>query len=262
MWPFLTACLALCFLAAPARADAPILPPGFEIGDSAVVAAVIDGDSLSLADGRTVRLVGIQAPKRPEDRAGFPELPIAREARAALEGLVAGRTVALNFSGARSDRYGRVLAQVAAADGAWIQGALILAGMARVHTFADNRLGAAAMYALERDAREARRGLWADALYQVRTPDEAAAHIGRFEIVQGKILDGARTDRGVVLNLGKDWRTAFALLVDTDARKLFRADRVDPLSLRGIEVRVRGFIRRDRERAVIDVTHPEQIERL
>ena len=78
-----------------------------------MVAAAIDGDSLTLADGRTVRLVGIQAPKLPKGRPNFAEWPLARAAQGALEELVAGRPVALAFGGARQDRYGRVLAHLA-----------------------------------------------------------------------------------------------------------------------------------------------------
>jgi hypothetical protein len=34
------------------------------------------------------------------------------------------------------------------------------------------------------------------------------------------------------------------------------------MALKGEKVRVRGYLRRDRDRAVMDVTHPEEIERL
>ena len=42
---------------------------------------------------------------------------------------------------------------------------------------------------------------------------------------------------------------------------LFREDGIDPLSLKGATVRLRGWVRFD-ARPMIDLTHPEQIELL
>jgi len=239
------------------------LPVALEPGGSATVASVIDGDSLTLADGRTVRLVGIQAPKLPKGRPNFQTWPLAEKAQAALRELVAGQRVTLAFGGARQDRYGRVLAHLARADdGLWIEGALLQQGLARVYTFPDNRAAAPAMYALEAEARAAHRGIWADPFYAILAPEQALEHIDGFEIVEGRIVEAARVSSGVYLNFGADWRTAFTLHLRSDALKLFRAEGVDPLALKGARVRVRGYIRRDHERAVIDISHPEEIERL
>jgi endonuclease YncB( thermonuclease family) len=256
------ACLLLVVGTVPAWAEGPSLPMVFEPGGSAVVESVIDGDSLTLADGRTVRMVGIQAPKLPKGRPNFAEWPFAREAEAALAELVQGRTVALDFGGTREDRYGRVLAQLVRDDGLWVEGELIRRGLARVYTFPDNRAGAAKMLALEREARGEKRGLWADPFFAIRTPEEAGRYIGDLQLVEGKIVDGAKTQNAVFLNFGADWHTAFTLRINSEALRLFRADKVDPLTLIGATVRVRGYIRRDRERAIMDVTHPEEIEKL
>jgi endonuclease YncB( thermonuclease family) len=254
---------ALFALLAAALADeaVPRLPKGLEAGGGGVVVSVIDGDSLTLADGRTVRMVGIQAPKLPKGRPNFAEWPLAHEAQAALNDLVQGRTVALHFGGTRQDRYGRMLAQLARDDGLWVQGELIRRGLARVYTFPDNRAAAADMLALERAARADRRGLWADPFFAIRKPEQASRFAGEFELVEGKIVDGARTENAVFLNFGADWHTAFTLRLNSEALRLFRSDGVDPLVLIGATVRVRGYIRRDRERAIIDITHPEEIER-
>ena len=256
------ACLLLVIVAIPALAADPSLPHGLDPGGSAVVQAVIDGDSLTIADGRTVRMVGIQAPKLPKGRPNFAEWPFAREAEAALASLVQGRTVTLHFGGTPQDRYGRVLAQLVRDDGLWVQGELIRRGFARVYTFPDNRAAAAEMLALEREARAEKRGLWADLFFAIRTSEEASRYIGDLQLVEGKIVDGARTANAVFLNFGADWHTAFTLRLNSEALRLFHADKVDPLALIGSTVRVRGYIRRDRERAIMDITHPEEIERL
>ena len=68
------------------------------------VARVIDGDTLELGDGRTVRLVGIDAPEREE--CGYDR------ASAALADLVLRRRVRLAASDEDTDHYGRLLRYV------------------------------------------------------------------------------------------------------------------------------------------------------
>jgi len=246
-----------------ARAEglAPALPSGFADGGSAVVAEAIDGDSLVLADGRTVRLVGIQAPKLPKGRS-FAPWPFAEAAKVALDELARGKTVTLRYGGAREDRYGRVLAQLVRSDGLWLEGELLRRGLARVYTFADNRAAADALYALESEARAARRGIWADPFYAPLAPEEALRRAGGFELVEGRIVAVERVSGQAFLNFGPDWHTAFTVRLDGETLALFRRAGINPLALEGKVVRVRGYIRRDRGRAVMDVTHPEAIERI
>src|SRR3546814_9705575 len=137
----------------------------FAAGAEAVT--VIDGDTLTLADGREIRLVGIQAPKLALGRAGFQPWPLAEEAKARLAALTLGRSLGLGFGGRRGDRHGRVLAHLFDAEGRWIQGELLRAGLARVYSFADNRGAVAEMLSLEREARAAGRGIWRDPFYAI-----------------------------------------------------------------------------------------------
>ena len=118
-------------------------------GPAAIVAAVVDGDTVVLKnsiDGATqVRLVGIQAPKLPLGRKGFPTWPLAAEAKQALAKLVLGKTVSLSFGGTEKDRHGRLLAHLHRQDGVWVQGRMLSLGMARVYSFPDNRARVAEM---------------------------------------------------------------------------------------------------------------------
>jgi endonuclease YncB( thermonuclease family) len=94
------------------------------------VERVIDGDTLRLAGGETVRLVGIDAPELHEGRLGrtgpFPE-PGAVEAAARLRVLAEGRRVRVERRG--QDRYGRTLARVALPDGADVAARLLSEGL-------------------------------------------------------------------------------------------------------------------------------------
>jgi endonuclease YncB( thermonuclease family) len=223
------------------------------------VTEIVDGDTLVLADGRQVRLVGIQAPKLPLGRAGFETWPLAEEAKAALAALSLGRDVRLAYGGARGDRHGRVLAHLADDAGRWVQGALLDAGMARVYGFADNRALLPEMLAREAAAREARRGIWADAFYAVRTPEEAARYLSRFELIQGRVVDVAEVRGRVYLNFGADWRSDFTATLAPPVRRLFEAEGIDPMIYRNRIVRVRGWLK-SYNGPMMDITHPEQIE--
>lgn len=118
---------------------------------TARVVKVSDGDTISVQiegkDSQRVRLLGIDAPERDQ--------PYAREARQALVKLVSGREVRLETEGA--DAYGRLLARIFV-DGRDVNAELVRLGAAWVYRkYSDD----AALLALEREARAAKRGLWA-----------------------------------------------------------------------------------------------------
>ncbi|HJO70006.1 MAG TPA: thermonuclease family protein [Rhodospirillales bacterium] len=227
------------------------------------VTEVVDGDTVVLeraVDGADqVRLVGIQAPKLALGREGFTAWPLAEESRSALVRLVEGRLVRLVPGDNPGDRHGRILANLFVDDTLWVQGEMLRLGMARVYTFADNRLRVTEILALEGAARAARRGIWGHPFYAVRAPAETGRHLNSFQLVEGRILDAAQVRTRVYLNFGPDWRTDFTVTLDSAARRLFREAGFDPLSLEGRRVRVRGWLR-DFNGPLIEATHPEQIE--
>lgn len=242
---------------APALAKAKIAVPPLAAGGTVEVRSVLDGETLELADGRRVRLVDIEVPM-PGAGAGRGKAALAEEARRALSDLVSAGPVELRYAGNPIDRHGRVLADVVA-NGVWVQGALLRTGLARVRSVADERAGVPEMLALERGARRAHRGIWADPFYAVRRPEEAARYAGSYQIVEGVVVDAAAVDGAVFVNFGPDWHTAFSLRIGGAALKLCRVAGVDPLALEGKRLRVRGFID-GTTRPTIAVTHPEQIE--
>ena len=218
---------------------------------------IVDGDTLVLDDGRQVRLVGIQAPKLPLGRPDFAAWPLADKAKAALESLSLGRRVTLAYGGRRIDRYGRLLAHLHDGD-LWLQGELLRRGLARVYSFRDNRALVAAMLALEREARAARRGIWSHEFYAVRRADRAVP-LDSFELVEGRVLSAQIVRRRVYLNFGPDWRRDFTVSVAPADRRLFEREGYDYLALEGRTIRVRGWVKWWNG-PMIEITHPEQIE--
>ena len=112
-------------------------------------AQVTDGDSLRLA-GRPIRLAGIDAPELAQTCGrGGRERPCGREARRALVELIGDDEVECTLEG--NDRYGRRLGRCRAGRRD-LNEAMVLGGQAVAY---------GAYRAQERDARIARRGLWA-----------------------------------------------------------------------------------------------------
>ncbi len=273
-------------LAALWLAPGPGIPPGIPLGipaaagaaatlegaglaweDPVEVVAVVDGDTVVLADGRQVRLVGIQAPKLPLGRAGFEAWPLAEEAKAALAGLALGRTVRLGYGGRQVDRHGRALAHLAIAEGAdaglWLQREMLARGLARVYSFPDNRALVAELLAAERAARAGGRGIWADPWYRILTPDELARELfprlDSFQIVEGRVIAAELAGKRGYLNFGDDWKSDFTVSIDAAALRLFDDAGLPVQSYQGRRIRVRGWVK-SFNGPMIDATHPEQIE--
>ncbi len=212
------------------------------------VARIDAGDRLTLADGRVIRLEGIKAPD---------EKDLAESARRALEDLIGGQGVTLGLVAA--DRYGRLAGEAYAASGERLQDALTRAGWAFVYPPLGTETGLLTLLRLEREARTARRGLWAAAAYADIAPENAGAALGRFAFVRGTVTEAARIKNKVYLNFGPDWRTDFTVEIAARDVRLFTKAGRDPLTLKDKTVRVRGLVQSLFGPKII-VTHPAQVE--
>lgn len=254
---------ALCVLVAacvPGNVAACALEPGLR----ASVVRVIDSQTVTLDDGREVRLIGAlgptpDMPSTPADMSA--DWPPERQAHAALEALVAGRAVELRFQGRRSDRYGRALAQLFVG-GDWVQKSLVGAGHARAYGLPGNVACLTELLSAERDARDARRGLWAFEGYAVRDAGDPKGLLrlaGRFALVEGRVVRVGRTAKTLYLNFGDDWRSDFTASIASAVLResATAADALDALA--GRRVRVRGWIER-RNGPMIVLNTPDEIE--
>jgi micrococcal nuclease len=130
----------------------------------ATVSQVIDGDTLSLSDGQRVRLVGIDTPEM--EKPGRPAEFLAHKAKAALTDLTVGPRVRLEYDQLRFDHYGRLLAYIFHPDGAMVNAELVRLGLARVYLIPPNLRFREALLAAQKEALEAGRGIWRQALKQ------------------------------------------------------------------------------------------------
>ena len=125
-----------------------------------VVVRVVDGDTIHvrLGDGiEKVRYIGVNAPEVHHPRLG--EQPGGRDAWDVNQRLVAGRHVRLELDVRARDRYGRLLAYVWVGE-TMVNAELVARGYAQVMTVPPNVRYQRLFLRLERDARQAGRGLW------------------------------------------------------------------------------------------------------
>ncbi len=124
----------------------------------AQVSRVIDGDTLELDGGARVRLLGIDAPEMARD--GRPAEFLALESKAALADLTRGQKLRLEYDQLRYDQYGRLLAYLFLPDRTMVNAEMVRRGLARVYFHPPNVRYQEALLQAQRQAMEARRGLW------------------------------------------------------------------------------------------------------
>ena len=187
------AATAICGLLLTATAS-PVRAAGcaFEPQGEGRVAAVIDARSFRLADGRDILLAGIE-PVASDKAAG--------KRASALSAMLTGREVTLRGEDDTPDRYGRepafvflVPAKTAPAETSpaeiLVQAELLAQGEALVSATVADKECAAVLTTAEAAARQARRGIWGDpaAIKSTESPGDILAGIGRFTVVEGKVL--------------------------------------------------------------------------
>jgi hypothetical protein len=120
----------------------------------------------------------------------------------------------------------------------------------------------APLLALERSARRAKLGLWADPYYDLRRAEDPAgilAERGRFTLVEGKVLSVRESGATIYVNFGRRWTQDFTVTIAKRHERSFAAAGVEPKKLEGRRVMVRGWVE-ERGGPWIEATRPEQIE--
>lgn len=127
-------------------------------GEWRTIVRVVDGDTVVLDGNERVRLIGVDMPESVDPRR--PVQYFGQEASAFTHRMAEGKRARLAYDQERTDRYGRTLAYVYLEDGTFLNAEIIRQGYGHAYTrfrfrYADE------FRAYEREARENRRGLWA-----------------------------------------------------------------------------------------------------
>jgi hypothetical protein len=243
--------LALCIaLAAHAQfaSAAQCAPPEQGQGH---VAGIIDGRSFRLTDGREIRLAGIA-----------PLAATRAERVSALSEILTDHDVMLRGNDDAPDRYGRQTAFVylEPAD-RLVQTQLVSAGQALVLPDIDEKDCLTALMAVEAEASRVKRGAWADGgvIKNAESPDDILASVGRFSVVEGKVLSVRQAGATTYLNFGRNWTRDFAATISRRALPAFATAGIALKSLESRRIRVRGWIEA-RPGPRIEVIRVSQIE--
>jgi endonuclease YncB( thermonuclease family) len=248
---FVAAIAAGFLMLAAASADA--AGCSFEPQGEGRVAAIIDARTFRLQDGREVRLIGIE-----------PAASGKTNRTSALSAIIAGREVKLTGEDDTPDRYGRQPAFVwLEGSGAPVQGTLLAQGEALVSAEIADKDCAGLLNAAEAEARRAKRGTWADpaAIKNAESPGDILAGIGRFTVVEGRVLSVRQAGATTYLNFGRNWTRDFAVTISRRMTAAFEAAGIGLKSLENRRIRVRGWVE-SRRGPRIEVLRVGQIEML
>jgi hypothetical protein len=110
-------------------------------------------------------------------------------------------------------------------------------------TMAD-RACASLLLAAEAMARRSKQGVWAEpsAIKNTESPGDILAWIGRFALVEGRVLTVRQAGATTYLNFGRNWTRDFAVTIPKRVLPLFEAAGMVPKSLENRRIRVRGFV--------------------
>ncbi|WP_449438043.1 thermonuclease family protein [Pseudomonas migulae] len=199
---------------------------------SVAVQRVVDGDTVRLSDGRSVRMIGLNTPEL--GKQGRSDEPFAVAARKRLEALVAasdGRVGVLPGKESK-DHYGRTLAHLYGADGVNLEAQMLADGLGFQVAVAPNVDLVTCQQAAEHSARQAGLGVWR------QSPVLKAEQINAsgFAVVSGRVSKVQRNRGGVWIELQDSLvlRVAPNLLGQFDVAALER--------LKGKQIEARGWV--------------------
>lgn len=225
----------LCLLLVlPAAADCG-LPAGS--GSLQKVVRVSDGDTIKLDDGRSVRVLGVNAPELAHGNR--PAQPLANEARLAAQAFIqrAGGKVRLGFEREKADRYGRLLAHVYDTRGRSLAAELLQKGMALQIAVPPNIAQARCLSAFERRARKGSIGVWRHQYWNAYPAVLLSPRDAGFRHVRGKVV---RVD--VNSSAWLELEGNLAVRIAKQDWPEFGNNRRDWLALQGKTIEVRGWL--------------------
>nr|WP_219342128.1 thermonuclease family protein [Pseudomonas crudilactis] len=199
---------------------------------SVTVQRVVDGDTLRLSDGRSVRMIGLNTPEL--GKQGRSDEPFAVAARKRLQALVdaSGGRVGLLPGKQAKDHYGRTLAHIYSASGANLEAQMLADGLGFQVAVAPNVDLVACQQAAERSARLAGLGLWR------QSPVLKAEQIQRsgFAVISGRVSKVQRNRGGIWIELQD------ALVLRVAPNLVGQFDNARLQALKGKQIEARGWI--------------------
>jgi endonuclease YncB( thermonuclease family) len=248
----------ICFVFAMAALGALIgtahaAPDCFKAVESASGTEAVDARTLRLADGRDLRLAGIEPFSLLLDTSEVADAKLA----ARLAALGDGAQLSVATLGKTPDRYGRLPALVAVGE-ALVQETLVKEGLALAFANGEALPCFDRILSAEAEARDARRGFWNEVEIPGATPDALAARIGRFVIFQGTVLSVGTRPATTYLDFGRRWSEDFTVEIPERSRAAF-GGAAELEKLAGSRIRARGFLV-EKSGPMLEVRSPAELE--
>jgi hypothetical protein len=241
----LAAFLGIAVSTAPASA---CLDESFE----AVVADAPDARSLTLADGRVLRLAGIEPFTLLLDEAEGVEEALFERPGA----LTTNATVRVALVSEAPDRHGRLPAFVAIG-GVTLQERLAREGLA-IAVAGDALPCFERILAAEDEARQARRAFWAETRVLAATPEALQSRIGRFAIFEGTVVSVGTRRAASYIDFGTFWSEDVTIEIAAKDREAFGGE-AEIEKIAGARIRARGYLV-EKAGPMLSVRSPLQIE--
>jgi micrococcal nuclease len=223
---------------------------------------VIDGDTIVLAGGETVRYLGINAPEIRvwDGNQWIPKAQICgEEATAYNQKLVEGERVYLEYVQKKRDDYNRILAYVWG-DGIMINGEMLRQGLALVDVRFPNRKHQKMFFDFQKEAREFHRGIWGKIEDHTFSEQEAFKIIGEIGGVQGTIISVNIGREKVYFHFGKNVEKDFTGIIYKNNLQSFPWESKELARFfLGREVKIYGFVKNTEGPAII-ISAPSQVD--
>lgn len=214
---------------------------------------VIDGDTVKLDTGDSLRLIGLDTPEIGHD--GAADEPGARAAADYLKSLLPQHpSVPVVFGVERHDRHGRLLGHLFLMDGTNIQALLLAGGYGTPLIIPPNLQFLDCYHAGATAAMDAYRGIWSNPEYQLMDARKLTPAIRGYHRIRGLVTHTGTSRSSLWLNMGK----LLALRIVKSDLKYFTG--IDLAGLAGKTVVARGLVYRRKGQSRIRIRHPVDLQ--
>ncbi len=165
------------------------------------VESVVDGDTLRLSSGESLRLIGVNTPEIGRD--GSRDEVLAQSARRALASMAApGHDILLGPAQDGRDRYGRLLAYAYDSQGRSLSGQLLAKGLGFHVAVSPNVQLADCLSRQELKARNAQLGVWSESAFAFKPVSRLVTGEGGFTLIRDRVSRVSFKDNGWWVQLG------------------------------------------------------------
>lgn len=217
----------------------------------AVVTRVYDGDTVKLASGEKIRLIGINTPEM-NFKTGSPE-PYAKKAKKFLEKRVLKKRIGIKYGKEKRDRYKRRLGHLFLLDGTNLQAELLKSGLAFNITIPPNLWQSDCYKQIENKAKENKLKIWKSPYYK----SISAKRVNKHKL-------GFRRIIGTVKNVLSTRKTLWIQFSDKMALRISKKDlhyfkNLQPKRLIGKKISASGWISFYKHRFSMKIKHPNAL---